>query len=179
MVSFTFEDMERFAIEAWGPLGGATAHKWREFNERYFAGGLRPVPIVITNTLPFGKRLAFCSYNPDGAGRTITLNVPKSYRFLLADNCTLLHEMVHQHLFERGESAEHGGEGWRREIMRLNLLLTGKAIWAGRSQTVRRDGEVIRINLPHPATGQSSLTQKQIARWPHDRGVDLGALGDS
>jgi hypothetical protein len=174
-MGFTFEDMERFATEAWGPLGTNAARKWRQFNELFFAGDLRPVPIVLTSTQPFGRRVAFCSYNP-GSGRTITLNVPSVYDTLLADNATLLHEMVHQSLFERGEPAGHDGDGWRREIMRINEVLTGKEIWAGRSKTVRRDGKVVRINVPHPETGEASLGQMQIARWPHD--VPLGKLGE-
>jgi len=75
--SFTVEDMHRFAGEAWGPIGVNIVEKWCEFNASYFDNALRPVPLVITHTQPFGKRLAFCSYNPDSTGRTITLNVPK------------------------------------------------------------------------------------------------------
>jgi hypothetical protein len=57
-------------------------------------------PLVITHAQPFGKRLAFCSYaGGDRGGRTITLNVPKARGSLLADNNTLLHELVHQLLF--------------------------------------------------------------------------------
>ena len=180
-MAFTFEDMERFAAEAWGKLGANTARRWREFNEQYFAGALKPVPIVLTYTQPYGKRLAFCSYNPGLSGRTITLNVPKFGARLIADNRTLLHEMVHQYLFERGEYPSHDGEGWRREIMRLNQELTGTDIWAGRSKTVRQDGKVVRINTPHPVTGMASLTQMQIARWPHDHdpSIRLGKLGAS
>jgi hypothetical protein len=37
-------------------------------------------------------------------------------------------------------SAGHDGDGWRREIMRLNKLITGKEIWAGRSMTKRVAG---------------------------------------
>jgi len=48
----------------------------------------------------------------------------------MADSGTLLHEMVHQYLNERGEPAGHDSEGWRREIMRLHELVTGKKIWA-------------------------------------------------
>ena len=99
---FTVADMHRFAVEAWGPIGTAIVDKWVEFNGTYFGGVLRPVPLVITNTLPFGKRLAFCSYGgPHNPGRTITLNIPKDHCRLLADNNTLLHEMLHQFLFER------------------------------------------------------------------------------
>jgi hypothetical protein len=138
-LQFTVEDMRRFAGEAWGPLGVSIVERWCEFNATYFDGALRPVPLVLTNTLPFGNRVAFCSYNPNTTGRTITLNVPKEHAQLLADNCTLLHEMVHQFLFERGEDAAHLSKGWRREIMRLNKQITGAEIWAGRS-VIRRIG---------------------------------------
>jgi hypothetical protein len=183
-MAFTLKDMQRFAGEAWGDFGLKVVDKWADYNERYFGGSLRPVPLVITHTQPFGKRLAFCSYNP-GRGRTITLNMPKTTGHgayeLVADNCTLLHEMVHQYLFERGEDAEHEREGWRREIMRLNKLIAGKEIWAGRSKTMRDPEDktrVLRRNEPHPETGKASLSQMQIARWPHDaRGIKLGKLG--
>lgn len=183
VMTFTLADMHRFALEAWGPLGASVVAKWEEFNARYFAGTLKPVPLVLTNTQPFGKRLAFCSHSETGQGRTITLNVPKFHNELLADNNTLLHEMIHQWLNERGEDAAHASDGWRREIMRLHREITGTEIWAGRSKTVRRkdqDGaRVVRINLPHPTTGEASLTQGQIARWPHEPAglITLGQLG--
>jgi hypothetical protein len=175
---FTVDDMSRFAGEAWGQLGADIVRKWCEFNQIYFDNALRPVPLVITNTQPYGKRLAFCSYNPEATGRTITLNVPKHHHWLLADNNTLLHEMVHQFLFERSERAGHDGAPWRREIIRLTKQISGKDTWAGPSKTVRRDGAVIRMNIPHPQTGEPSLPQKVIARWPHDDlGINFGHLG--
>jgi hypothetical protein len=181
VTGFTFTDMELFAAEAWGPFGVDVVARWREFNATYFGGAFRPVPLVITNTQPFGRRIGFCSYSSRGAtggGRTITLNVPADHVRLLADNATLLHEMVHQYLFERGEYPAHDGAGWRREIMRLHQLLTGTAIWAGASKTMRIDGKVVRCNAPHPETGHASLRQGEIARWPHDQpGIRLGQLG--
>jgi hypothetical protein len=175
---FTVDDMRRFAGEAWGPIGVDIVEKWCEFNARYFANALRPVPLVITNTLPHGRRLAFCSYNPGTFGRTITLNIPRQARRLLADNNTLLHEMVHQLCFERGEPAEHAGKPWRREIMRLTKVIAGKDIWAGHSTVRRIDGKPTRLNVPHPETGELSLPQAVIARWPHDGlGIDFGKLG--
>jgi len=143
------------------------------------------LPLVITHAQPFGKHVAFCSYTAaDRAGRTITLNVPKHHRHLVADNNTLLHEVIHQLLFGRGEPAGHDSEGWRREIMRLNKLITGKEIWAGRSMTKRVAGvdgklsKVIRLNAPHE-DGRASLRQAEIARWPHEgRGIELGRLDE-
>jgi hypothetical protein len=98
---------------------------------------------------------------------------------LLADNNTLLHEMIHQFLFERGEKAAHADEPWRREIMRLTKQITGKDIWAGASKSVRQGKHVTKINAPHSETGALSLPQKVIARWPHDGnlGIDFGHLG--
>jgi hypothetical protein len=180
-LQFTIEDMRRFAGEAWGGLGYNTVRKWEEFNDCFFGGALKPVPLVITNTQPFGKRLAFCSYGSNRTiGRTITLNIPKDHKVLVADNATLLHEMVHQFLFERGEYAAHNGAPWRREIMRLTPLLPGgREIWAGASKTVRRDGRVVRTNIPRE-DGTESLPQVVIARWPHDGlGIRLGQLGTS
>ena len=107
----------------------STVRTWREFNDLYFAGELQPVPIVLTYMQPFGRRIAFCSYSPTvplgvagilqrernaNFGRMITLNVPQAGKFLVADNATLLHEMIHQYLSERGESASHDSEPWRR-----------------------------------------------------------------
>jgi len=169
--------MERFAVEAWGDLGRKVVTKWAEFNERYFGGKLKPIPIIITPTLPFGKRIADCSARPEH-GRLIRLNLPKDHNRLVADNNTLLHEMIHQFLCERGEDPDHKSNGWRAEIMRLNKLITGREIWAGRSKTKRIGKQVIRINEEHP-DGRKSITQRQIARWPHDGcGIDLGVLGE-
>ena len=186
---FTLANMLDFAIEAWGPLGAATVDRWVEFNWRFFDGRLRPVPLVITHTQPFGKRLAFCSYGSSNTcGRTITVNVPRTpgahgYAYaLLADNASLLHEMIHQALFEAGEDADHASEGWRREIMRLHLIITGKTLWAGRSMTKRvlgadgKKSKVIRINEPR-ADGTESLGQDEIATWPRSCGIRLGSLG--
>jgi hypothetical protein len=184
MRKFTIEDMHRFAGEAWGELGFNIVKRWCEFNATYFDDALRPVPLVLTHTQPFGKRLGFCSYNPDQSGRTITLNVPsrkyagRQYE-LLADNCSLLHEMIHQFLFERGEDPAHLSKGWRREIMRLNKQITGREIWAGPSVIRRIDKIPTRLNAPNPETGQQSLPQAVIARWPHDKvGINPGALGE-
>jgi hypothetical protein len=173
-MAFSFDEMLNFATEAWGYRGTAAVRMWATYNDRYFGGVLRPIPLVMTNAQPFGRRLAFCSH---GGRRTITLNVPEVFDNLLADNATLLHEMIHQHLFERGEDSKHAGEPWRREIMRLHHEITGETIWAGPSKTVRRSNGVIRINAP-ANDGRPSLPQKAIARWPHDlKGIQLGYLG--
>lgn len=176
-MAFTIRTMREFALEAWGPFGGTVVDAWSALNDLYFDGKLKPVPLVLTNAQPFGRRLAFCSYG--SAGRTITLNVPKQSVSLVADNGTLLHEMVHQALSEAGEDTAHSSGAWRREIMRLHRQITrGEIIWAGRS-TTKRDPlskRVIRYNEPGEA-GLSSITQGQIAAWPQGFGFSLGKLG--
>ena len=88
--------------------------------------------------------------------------------------------MLHQWLFERGENSAHAGEPWRREIMRLTKLITGKTIWAVPSKTVHQNGKATRINAPHSETKEPSLPQAIIARWRHDElGINLGFLGQS
>lgn len=180
-MTFTLHDMRAFANEAWGQLGTGIVDCWAEFNALYFNGELRPIPVVVTATLPFGRCIGLTSWGNDGDGRSISLNCPKCRGPLLADNDTLLHEMLHQYLIERGEDAKHMGAGWRREIMRLHRQITGTDIWAGRSTTARQkiDGisTIVRINAANKETGAVSLTQAQIARWPHDTGIDLGSLG--
>ena len=177
---FTITDMRRFAGEAWGQLGLDIVQRWADFNAAYFGGKLRPIPIVLTHTQPFGSRLAFCSGHVHGR-RTITLNVPdgkyedRSYA-LLADNAVLLHEMVHQFLFERNEDPSHKGEPWCREIMRLTKMITGRQIWAGRHKTLWVDGRAVKGNTPHPVTGETSIPQNKIACWPRGQ-FELGALG--
>src|SRR5262245_8920095 len=112
--------MDRFAAAAWGELGANIVKKWAEFNERYFGGSLRPIPLIITSTLPYGRLIGSCSYNPKTGSRLIKLNLPSCHNLLVADYNTLIHEMVHQYLQERGEDPHHASSGWCREIMRLN-----------------------------------------------------------
>jgi hypothetical protein len=182
---FSADDMERFVLEAWGKRGRGIVERWRFYNDQYFGGALRPIPIVITNTLPFGRILAFCAYSGAGNdfGRRIVLNVPRDHDRLVADNGVLLHEMIHQFLQERGEDASHKEAPWRRELMRLHQALTGKTIWAGHrtSKRVRgRDGSRVSVKLQAPGPeSEPSLTQLQIACWPCGHGIDLDRLGAS
>src|SRR5215510_2256536 len=60
--AFTVDDMRRFAGEAWGELGSTVVDSWCGLNAAYFDGALRPIPIVITNTQPYGRRIGLCSY---------------------------------------------------------------------------------------------------------------------
>jgi hypothetical protein len=47
------------------------------------------------------------------------------------------------------------------------------------SRLKRIEKKVTRLNVPHPETGQASLTQDEIAHWPHCQPeIKLGKLGE-
>jgi hypothetical protein len=174
----TFGMIRLFLTEGWGEIGARTADRWLAFNNSYFAGALRPLPIFFTNTTPFGKRLAHCCGNE--RCRHIALNVPKSTGHgsygLIADANTILHEMVHQCLNERGVSPKHAHQPWREEIARIHLQITGESLSLGAQKVIKvkqPDGSRKSVRV---MAEEGSLSQAQIARWPHNLGIDLGAL---
>jgi hypothetical protein len=173
--NFTFADMQKALKVGWGPLGVAVAGCWRAYNAEYFGGRLKPLPIYLTQTSPYGHWIGVTCYAE--AVTHIALTVPSIGRVLVADRGTLLHEMVHQFLYESGENPNHNGEPWRREVMRLHQRLTGTEVWAGAPTVAKVNGRHSRrLNRPHPETGVASLTQGAIARWPHSVDIDLGSL---
>jgi hypothetical protein len=77
----------------------------------------------FTQAQPHGRRVGVTHCSNRGATLNV-LNVPHSTKHLLADNNTLLHEMIHAYLNQRGEHSGHDGESWRCEIMRLHKQIT-------------------------------------------------------
>jgi hypothetical protein len=172
---YTAREMRRALVVGWGRLGARVAECWEEYNRLYFGGRLKPLPVFLTPAMPYGRLLGWTCCG--GAVTHIALAAPKDGEVLVADRGVLLHEMVHQLLHESGEGTGHGGEGWRREVMRLHKRLTGKEVWAGKPTVFKgKDRKSVRGNKPHPETGAPSLTQGDIARWPHSVGIVLGAL---
>jgi hypothetical protein len=176
---YSLADMRHTLVTGWGKVGGRVADAWEDFNRLYFAGKLKPLPIFLTPSMPYGTKVGWTCCLREVTH--IALARPRNGTFLVADRGVLLHEMVHQFLHEQGDLTGHGGEPWRLEIMRLTLAIAGKDIWAG-AYTVRKvkgkDGRrrSVRGNLPHPVTGEPSLSQCEITHWPHSLGIDLGTL---
>src|SRR6266567_9350951 len=52
-----FADMRSFLEHGWGELGIRVADCWRDFNDCYFDGRLKPLPIVLVATSPHGHWL--------------------------------------------------------------------------------------------------------------------------
>src|SRR5262245_14336650 len=100
---------------------------------------------------------------------------------LVADRGVLLHEMIHQYLIERGESPKHEHEPWCREIMQLHRAITRKAIWATPESVGKELGpdgkrKSTRFQKACPETGMESIPRKDLSRWPHSCGLELGPL---
>jgi hypothetical protein len=177
--SYTFAEMQHALVVGWGELGARVAQYWLDYNELYFAGKLQPLPIFLVPTAPYGYRLGWTCCQK--AITHIALTVPGLGTKLVANRSTLLHEMVHQHCHEQGLNVRHAGEPWRKEIMRIHLQITGTKIWAGRYYVGKQkngDGSFHskRMNRADPESGQASISQFQISRWPYSLGINLGAL---
>ena len=63
-----FADMHGFLEHGWGELGIRVANCWRDFNDRYFDGRLRPLPIVLVATSPHGHWLGLTHGSRNGHG---------------------------------------------------------------------------------------------------------------
>jgi hypothetical protein len=176
---YTYIQMRQALTVGWGPLGARVAKGWLDYNRVYWEDKLKPLPIFLTPTSPYGHwiGLTCCSETVTH----IAMTAPRVGKVLVADRNTLLHEMIHQYLFETGQDPKHEGEPWRKEIMRLHELLTGETIWAG-AYTVKKVRQAngrrksVKGNRAEPRAGRPSITQGEIARWPQSLGIRLGSL---
>jgi hypothetical protein len=78
-------EMQTFLRHGWCELGERVFETWADYNTRYFDGGLRPIAIVPTPTLPYGR----CIGLTHGTER-IMLSAPLNGTHLVADRSTLL-----------------------------------------------------------------------------------------
>jgi hypothetical protein len=158
---------DRAALEnLWGDAGTWAADTWTAHNAAYFDGKLRYHGIVFGLT-PHGGHLAHTS--PTGR---ITLHPalldPQSDAWLIGHKLgerhatdTLLHEMIHAALIQRGDDSGHNGWPWCNEIMRITTELGLKPIKAAPVKPRRIDGKVVRLPL------DGHLSRDEISRWPH------------
>ena len=166
----TANQIRAFVEHAWPHVGASVMDSWDYFNDRYWNGKLRPVPIVLAPTLPFGKRVGQCSYGRSRSASLITLASPSDGNLLIADRGVLCHEMLHAWLKQCGVDGAHAGQPWRDEIVRMSAI-EGRTIVAMPTQ-IRKDEN--RKSYRH--TPEGSLAQAEIARWPHSIGLDMGKL---
>lgn len=172
----TNDEMKTFLTLGWGKFGARIHAAWCKYNDLYFNNTLKPLPIVPTAILPYGHCVAY-TRGSRGVANHIMLAAPKQGEVLVADKGVLLHEMIHQHLFETGKDPSHAGKPWCDCIVRLNKQIGRKAIHAAPDKFGKdADRRSFRFKPVCEATGLASLSQQDIARWPHSVGIKLGAL---
>ena len=125
----TNDEMKTFLTLGWGKFGARIHAAWCKYNDLYFNNTLKPLPIVPTAILPYGHCVAY-TRGSRGVANHIMLAAPKQGEVLVADKGVLLHEMIHQHLFETGKDPSHAGKPWCDCIVRLNKQIGRKAIHA-------------------------------------------------
>jgi hypothetical protein len=165
----TRKQMRIFLEYGWGELGLNVFNAWEDFNAHFLDDKLRPIPIVITATSPFGHWYGCTHWVAQRRVAFIALTAP-SNATLRSDCGVLLHEMVHAYLVERGEVPDHEGAPWCREITRLSAMLGCPEITVRPQRVQRVNGKVARV------TPDGSLSRGDAARWPHSVGLDLGSL---
>jgi hypothetical protein len=166
----TRPQMRIFLQYGWGEVGTNVFRSWEGFNERFFEDKLRPAPIVLIATSPYGHWVG-CTHGISRQRRVAFVSLTAPYNEKLAsDRGVLLHEMVHAWLFQRGENPAHEAAPWCREITRLSALLGRPEIKAAPEKVKRVNGAVKRV------APDGSIDRMAAARWPHSAGIELGSL---
>jgi hypothetical protein len=170
---YTFADMRRSLVKGWGEIGERIAHTWEAFNVAYFADELRPIPIFLVPCTPFGHMVGWTCCQSEITH--IALCKPREGTTLVADCGTLLHEMIHQFLHQRGACPKHAGQPWRDTIIRLHKQITGEPLVLIRQKVIKvRQADGTRRSARQSPKG--AVTQGQIARWPHSFGLQFKPL---
>ena len=156
----TNDEMKTFLTLGWGKFGTSIQAAWCKYNDLYFNNTLKPLPIVPTAILPYGHCVAY-TRGSRGIANHIMLAAPKQGEVLVADKGVLLHEMIHQHLFETGKDPSHAGKPWCDCIVRLNKQIGRKAIHAAPDKFGKdADRRSFRFKPVCEATGLASLSQQ-------------------
>jgi hypothetical protein len=175
MKNKNFDTLRTAAAITYGEeIGHWLFDTWKELNHRHFAEKLT-VGAITFGLIPHGH--AWGLYHPVFNKITLhhSLIEPKSenpwdkdrriFNFKFAKD-VLLHEMIHQHLYQHHGSEykkqdSHNGELWCNEVNRLSAELGLNCKPAAPVKPRRIDGKVTRKEL------DGHLTRKQIATWPH------------
>ena len=169
-------DMLRWSF---GEYGEMIARAWSGFNQAFWEGELKPIPIWFPTAVPYGRWLGAFTGNWDNEPLSIQIKAGTDLETAIS---VLLHEMVHQYLCENWYIGKHNANPWCSEIMRLTKEIWGMDIWAAPDSPRKvSDGaggkRSIRVQKPGP-DGQKSLPRKVIAGYPDSLDVDLSKLLD-
>jgi hypothetical protein len=174
----------RIAAETlWGAAGAYAADEFARLNREHFDGEIHPTPIVIGITA-FGRCLGLTRPTGHVVKPRITLasnifcvtqhgaemgTAPICGSAMVTD--TLLHEMIHVLLIQRGEDPSHNGNPWCAELERLSPVILGHPIKAAPVKSVRVNGSV-RKQVP-----DGCIPRAALASWPQSlrpAGFDWG-----
>lgn len=163
----TLHEFRKLMEWTYSDRGVALANAWEWMNNECFYGMLKPCPILLPSSPPFGHWIGLCTGNKEGETVHIQIkrDLPISSHFDV-----LLHECLHAYLRETKQSTDHNANPWCDEIMRLTRQIWGIEIHASPDSPRRVNGVSKRVQKPS-ATGHPSITRTQIARWPHS--IDL------
>jgi hypothetical protein len=149
----------------WGEKGVILAKLWRAFRDKHF-GALQPLPIWLPPTFPYGYCIGLFTANPNRE----SLSIQIKYGLTLQEKAdTLLHEMIHQELSERGDVAKHNATPWCSEIMRLGKEIWNYEFWASPALPKSIEGPKGRTTVrvqKDSETGERSISRKSIASFP-------------
>jgi hypothetical protein len=156
------------ALATFGRPGAHLADLWAFYNGRYFAGRLRPLLVLRTRVFAYGHCIGLTRFrNGDGEPYRQILVKEFGLRVCPRQRAVLLHEMLHQFLFERGDvpRGHHQSQSWCDEVMRVSAMM-GVKVWAGKYTVIREGGTTRRGNKPGGAPDARVMDQDEISRWP-------------
>lgn len=170
----TLDEFNKLMKWAYSDRGVVLSKAWVRINEEYFDGVLKPCPILLPSSPPYGHWIGLCSNNEFGE----TVHIQLKRDMTLENHIdVLLHECLHSYLFARGLSAKHNDIPWCEHIIKLTKRIWGIDIWASPSVPRRIKGISKRIQKTSP-TGQISIVRSDIARWPHSLNLHLTQADD-
>lgn len=165
----TVDQLRQMMGWTFGRDGEQLAELWAAFNDRLWGGSLEPVPIWLPRVTTYGRWIGLYSGNHDHRSLSVQVKWQLSPQ---AQADVLLHECVHQALWEQRQCPAHNAWPWCREIVRLTRELWGIDIWAAPSVPRRVAGHSTRVQAAGPGE-QVSITRQQIATWPHSLGLHV------
>lgn len=142
-----------------------------EFNRRWFGNRLRSIPVLVVDSMPYGKSLGQFR----GNDLLVFKNAPNP-------EAVLLHEMVHQMLSEtgravagKGRDGRHNNPAWCSAIVELTQRIWGRKVQAApdRIGKVRGpDGKRRSVRVVHAG----HLTREEFSGWPWSLGLVVPVL---
>jgi len=162
-------DLQAAAATFFGDLGPWAYDTWASHNAAFFGNRLTPGPILWGLT-PHGHLLGSYAHGRNAITLHTALINPRSDAWCILDLLgeryaadVLLHEMIHQDLYQAGENTKHNEEPWCNSILRITLLLGLPPIKAKPIRQKRVGGKVTWFTEP------GHLTRREIASWPQKR----------